>query len=176
MIFPVAKKLFRTSHWRQSKVLLCVLYYCVSLSLRKRHTVFVDSVEHSLSVWDSVKGSKKCFCFLLDPEKEGVWYRRYSCFSCSKCKQLEFLNCTNKSAGKWSFKKFEIQSSILFKLFDPIFGESQMIHWRGKSKDAKKMRAQKSKAIKKLIVAYLRSIEIWWISILCIIEEVWLSL
>ena len=35
-----------------------------------------------------------------------------------------------------------------------------MIHWRGKSKDAKKMRAQKSKAIKKLIVAYLRSIEI----------------
>ena len=44
--------------------------------------------------------------------------------------------------------------------FDTIFGESQMIHWRGKSKDAKKMRAQKSKAIKKLIVAYLRSIEI----------------
>ena len=66
----------------------------------------------------------------------------------------------NKSAGNWAFKKFEIQSSILFKLFDPIFGESQMIHWRGKSKDAKKMRAQKSKAIKKLIVAYLRSIEI----------------
>ena len=93
--FLCCKKLFRASHWRQSKVLLCVLYYCVSLSLRKRHTVFVDSVEHSLSVWDSVKGTKKCFCFLLDPEKEGVWYRRYSCFSCSKCKELEFLDCTN---------------------------------------------------------------------------------
>ena len=58
------------------------------------------------------------------------------------------MDCTNKSAGKWAFKKF-----------DTIFGESQMIHWKGKSKDAKKMRSQKSKAIKKLIiVAYLRSI------------------
>ena len=66
------------------------------------------------------------------------------------------MDCTNKSAGKWAFKKFEIQSSILFKLFDPIFGESQMIHWRGKSKDVKEMRFQKSKATKKLTVAYVR--------------------
>ena len=88
-----------------------------------------------------------------------MWYRRYSCFSCSKCKELEFLDCTNKSAGKWAFKKFEIQSSILFKLFDTILGESQMIHWKSES-NAKEMRSQKSKAIKKLIVAYLRSIEI----------------
>ena len=61
---------------------------------------------------------------------------------------------------KWSFKKFEIQSSILFKLFDPILGEAQMIQWKGKSKSASQMRSKKSKAIKKMIVSYLRSIEI----------------
>ena len=66
----------------------------------------------------------------------------------------------NKSAGNWAFKKFEIQSSILFKLFDPIFGKSQMIQWRDKSKDTKEMRSQKSKTIKKLIVAYFESFEI----------------
>ena len=98
---------------------------------------------------------KKCFCFLLDPEKDGVWYRRYSCFSCSKCKELEFLDCTNKSAGKWAFKKFEIQSSILFKLFDTIFGESQMTHWKCKSKYAKEMRFRKRKAIRSLLLLIL---------------------
>ena len=116
----------------------------------KRRTVYVDSVEHSLSIWDSVKGTKKCFCFLLDPKKEGVWYRRYSCFSCSECRQIEFLKCTNVYAGKWLFKKFEVQSSILFKLFDHNFGEERMVQWKGKSKDAK-MRSKKSKDIKKLI-------------------------
>ena len=155
VIFPVAKKLFRTSHWRQSKVLLCVLYYCVSLSLRKRHTVFVDSVEHSLSVWDSVKGTKKCFCFLLDPEKEGVWYRRYSCFSCSKCKELEFLDCTNKSAGKWAFKKFKIQSSILFKLFDPILGSLKWFIGKASQKMRKRCVLRKAKLLRSLLLLIL---------------------
>ena len=78
----------------------------------------------------------------------------------SECYQLEFLKCTNLYAGKWLFKKFEVQSCILFKLFDPNFGEDQMVQWRGRSKDAKAMRSKKSKDIKKLIVAYLRSIEL----------------
>ena len=90
------------------------------------------------------------FCFLLDPEKEGVWYRRYSCFSCSECRQIEFLKCTNVYAGKWLFKKFEVQSSILVKLFDHNVGEERMVQWKGKSKDAK-MSYKKSKDIKKLI-------------------------
>ena len=139
---------------------ISLLKIIVFLSLRKRRTVYVDSVEHSPSIWDSVKGTKNCFCFLQDPEKEGVWYRRYSCFSCSECRQIEFLKCTNLYAGKWLFKKFEIQSSILFKLFDHNFGEERMVQWKGKSKDAKKMRSKKSKHIKKLIVSYLRSIEL----------------
>ena len=63
---------------------ISLLKIIVFLSLRKRRTVYVDSVEHSPSIWDSVKGTKNCFCFLQDPEKEGVWYRRYSCFSCSE--------------------------------------------------------------------------------------------
>ena len=35
-----------------------------------------------------------------------------------------------------------------------------MIQWKGKAKSASQMRSKKSKAIKKMIVSYLRSIEI----------------
>ena len=62
---------------------------------------------------------------------------------------------TLKSAGKWAFKKFEIQSSILFKLFDTILGESQMTHWKCKSKYAKEMGFRKRKAIRSLLLLIL---------------------
>ena len=82
------------------------------------------------------------------------------------------LKCTNLYAGKWLFKKFEVQSSILFKLFDHNFGEDRIVQWKGKSKDAKKTRSKKSKHIKKLIVSYLRSIELWFDSVWCIMDLV----
>ena len=97
-----------TADWGYISLLKIIFF----LSLRKRRTVYVDSVEHSLSIWDSVKGTKKCFCFLLDPEKEGVWYRRYSCFSCSECRQMEFLKCTNVYAGKCFF--LSLRFSLVF--------------------------------------------------------------
>ena len=130
------------------------------MRLRRRHTILVESVKHSLSIWDSVKGTKRCFCFLLDPSEEGVWYRRYSCVSCPACLELDFLNCTNEYNGEWKFKKFEIQAAILYKLLDPAFGAAQMIQWNGKSKDAKATRKQKSQLIKRHIpvVSYLRCI------------------
>ena len=125
------------------------------MSLNKRHTVFVESVQHTLSIFDSVKGTKRCFCFLLDPEREGVWYRRYSCISCPKCKELDFLNCTNEYKGNWQFQPFYIQSSILYKLLDPYFGPKTMVQRSGNSKKSKAQRQKKSKDVKKLILAYL---------------------
>ena len=104
------------------------------------------------------KGTKRCFYFLLDPSEEGVWYRRYTCVSCPSCIELDFLNCTDKSKGEWKFKKSEIQPTILYKLFDPLFGVAQMAQWKGKSKDAQTQRKQKSQTIKKLIVSHLRCI------------------
>ena len=62
------------------------------------------------------------FCYLLDFGLEGVWYRRYTCVSRLRCLELDFLNCANEGAGVWNFKPFEIQSGILYKLFDPVFG------------------------------------------------------
>ena len=122
------------------------------------YTILVDSVKHSLSIWDSVKGTKRCFCYLLDPELEGVWYRRYTCVSCPRCLELDFLNCTNKDAGIWNFKPFEIQSGIFYKLLDPIFGQAQMTQWTEKSKEAKAKRKKKSQDVKRLIFSYLRCI------------------
>ena len=117
------------------------------------HTILIESVKHSLSIWDSVKGTKRCFCFLLDPSKEGVWYRRYTCVSCPSCLELDFLNCTDKSIGEWKFKNFEIQAAIIYELFDPVFGVAQMNQWEGKSSDAKAEWKKKSQTIKKLIVS-----------------------
>ena len=109
------------------------------------------------------KGQKNVFAFLSIQKSRvcGISDIPVAAFLVRDARSLNsWIAQTLKSAGKWAFKKFEIQSSILFKLFDPILGESQMIHWKGKSKDAKKIRSQKSKTIKTLMVAYLRSIEI----------------
>ena len=68
------------------------------------------------------------------------------------------MNCTNQGAGEWNFKPFEIQSGILYKLFNPVFGVAQMTQWFGKSKEAKAQRKKKSLKVKRLIVSYLRCI------------------
>ena len=99
-----------TADWGYISLLKIIVF----LILCKRRTVYVDSVEHSLSIWDSVKGTKKCFCFLLDPEKEGIWYLRYSCFSSSECRQIEFLKCTNVYAGKWLLYLKSLRFSLVF--------------------------------------------------------------
>ena len=117
------------------------------MRLRKRHTILVDSVKHSLSIWDSVKRTKRCFCYLLDPELEGVWYRRCTFVSCPRYLEFDFLNCANEGTGVWNFKPFEIQSEILYivyKLFDPVFGVAQMNPWFGKLKKGKNTAKEKS--------------------------------
>ena len=135
------------------------VYWAVNIMrIYKAHNHETFKEQISLSIWDSVKGTKRCFCYLLDPELEGVWYRRYTCVSCPRCLELDFLNCTNEGAGVWNFKPFEIQSGILYKLFDPVFGVAQMTQWFGKSKEAKAKRKKKSLEVKRLIVSYLRCI------------------
>ena len=107
--------------------------------------------------WIVSKRPKNAFTSSSIRKKE--YYLQYSCLSCSKCKKLEFLHCTNTSAGKCVFNKF----------VNPILGKLQMIHWKWKSKDEKEMRFQKSQIIKKLLVTYRWNVEIWLISMLPII-------
>ena len=82
------------------------------------------------------------------------------------------MNCTNQGAGEWNFKPFEIQSGILYKLFDLVFGVAQMTQCSGKSKEAKAQRKKKSLEVKRLIISYLRCIpDIRMILIVCASEE-----
>ena len=50
-----------------------------------------------------------------------------------------------------------------YKLFDPVFGEAQMVQWNGKSKETKALRKKKSLHIKRLIVSHLRCIILKWL-------------
>ena len=78
------------------------------------------------------------------------------------------MNYTNQGAGEWNFKPFEIQTAILYKLFDAVFGVAQMTQWSGKSKAAKAQRKKKSLEVKRLIISYLRCIpDIRMILIVC---------
>ena len=53
-------------------------------------------------------------------------FTKFTCVSCPRCLELDFLNCANERAGVWNFKPFEIQSGNLYKLFDPVFGVAQV--------------------------------------------------
>ena len=76
------------------------------------------------------------------------------------------IDCNNKDAGVWNFKPFEIQAGIIYKLFDPIFGQAQMTQWSGRSKEAKAQRKKKSLEVKRLIISYLRYIILEWFSLI----------
>ena len=102
------KRVRGTSHMQR--------YDALFMRLRNRHTILVDSVKHNLSIWNYVKGTKRFFCYLLDPQLEDLWYRRYTCVSCARCLELYFLNCTHEGSGEWKFKRFEIQSGILYSV------------------------------------------------------------
>ena len=60
--------------------------------------------------------------------------------------------------GNLSVLKFNREYCTVYKLFDSVFGEAQMVQWNGKSKETKALRKKKSLHIKRLIVSYLRCI------------------
>ena len=59
------------------------------------------SVVHNLSDYQSIKGVRSHYCYLIIPNSPFIWFRRYTCTTCNKCKALDFLNCVNKRCGKW---------------------------------------------------------------------------
>ena len=65
--------------------------------------------------------------------------------------------------------KFNQESfTLVYKLFDPVFGVAQMTQWFGKSKEAKAKRKKKSLEVKRLIVSYLRCIILELILFFCV--------
>ncbi len=106
------------------------------------------SVKHELTPWESLEGTKSNYCFLLVPGKDGVKYRRYVYLSCSNCRDLKFLQCTNAYCGPWKQGYFNINSKTLKSYLSVLFGPG------------KKQRQNASKLILKLITAYYRCIKV----------------
>ena len=95
-------------------------------------------------------GTKKTYAFLLLPGTGGVHYRRYLCLSCSYCRNLEFLKCTNIYCGEWQFFSFDLNFSCITRLITPYFGEKNQLF------RLKKERVAGSKQIMKLIAKYYK--------------------
>ena len=85
--------------------------------LDERITIVTPGVEHNLSRFDSIVNTKKSYCYLAIPGVNGIYYRRYLCMSCEKCKLLKFLECTNEYCGPWKFHAFNVNQKTLEKLF-----------------------------------------------------------
>ena len=84
-------------------------------------------VEHIHSRYESILRTKKSYAFLLVPRTGGVWYRRYICLSCTSCRQLDFVKCTNTYCGKWTFCSFDVNSHTMKKLLVPYFGVKKQV-------------------------------------------------
>ena len=128
----------------------------VFLSLRRRHTVLLTVLSTPLAFGIASKEPKNYFASSSIQKRRVCGIDDIAVFLVRNARSLNsWIVQTLKSAGMWAFKKFEIQSPILFKLFDTIFGESQMTHWKCKSKYAKEMRFRKRKAIRSLLLLIL---------------------
>ena len=77
--------------------------------LNSRKTIVTPSVEHVLSEYKSLKGMRENYCYLIQPNCPWVYFRRYTCTTCMKCKDLDFLHCVNPSRGRWKKTKIELK-------------------------------------------------------------------
>ena len=80
--------------------------------ISKRITIYTPGVVHELSKYVSIAGTTTNHQFYIIPAKpNGVYMRRYWCNGCPSCRQKDFLSCTNKSCGKWSFREFKLRKA-----------------------------------------------------------------
>ena len=74
----------------------------------RRITIESPSVKHVVSKWYSVPQTTTNFTYYLTRDRpNGVYYRRYYCYSCEECKSLRFLLWENEHCGKWKFHVFK---------------------------------------------------------------------
>ena len=92
------------------------------MQANERVTFVTEGVEHILSTYDSIKGTKKLLLF-TSSRKNGAYFRIHLCVSCTFCEKLEFLKCTNAYCGAWKFHYFDINQKHLKELFFMVFGQ-----------------------------------------------------
>ena len=77
--------------------------------LNSRKTIVTPSLEHVLSEYKSLKGMRGNYCYLIQPNCSWGYFHRYTCTTCMKCKDLDFLHCVNPSRGRWKKTKIELK-------------------------------------------------------------------
>ena len=85
-------------------------------NLNSRTTIVTEPVEHFLSPYESIKGVISHYCYYIIPNSPFIYFRRYTCVSCEKCKKLNFLECTNTRCGTWQKAKIIKKDTNLIKL------------------------------------------------------------
>ena len=71
--------------------------------LSERITLVTTSVVHKRSIWKSLDGTRRHYCYLFLPNKKGfVYQRRYPCCRCDFCKDQKFLQCPDEYCGQWT--------------------------------------------------------------------------
>ena len=109
--------------------------------LKKRTTIVTPPVEHTLSEYNSVPGSSVQYCYIIKPNRDDCWYRRYSCVSCAKCKALQFVKpgkpvCDNVYCGEFKPLRFKRKSQNALK--------KQRLQAQKKQKELKKKLKRKA--------------------------------
>ena len=84
---------------------------CMPSLLVKRISALIPVVHHSRWSIKTFAGAvtAKSFSFLIDSKYDGIIYRKYIWFTCSKCKENKFLKCTNTYYGKWGRQPFIVK-------------------------------------------------------------------
>ena len=54
-------------------------------------------------------GDKHFAYYITNERNDGVYYWRYNCHRCNKCKNLQFLQCNTEYCGTWKFHKFKLK-------------------------------------------------------------------
>ena len=77
--------------------------------LNERKTIVTPSVVHKLSEVKSIQGVRSHYCYVVQSDTDYIYFRRYTCTSCVKCKNLEFLKCIQSYSTRGTWKKALIQ-------------------------------------------------------------------
>ena len=86
-----------------------------SSNLRDRITLQVEPVEHKLSAYKSIAGTRSNYCYFIKPGQSHCYFRRYICRSCSNCKLMKTdpftgVQCfLEKTFGAWKIGHYKLK-------------------------------------------------------------------
>ena len=81
---------------------------------RARRTFYNEPVEHSLSAYKSIPGTRKNYCYMFKAGADHFYYRKYTCMTCENCRSFKTdpfsgsVKCSRERiAGPWKKGYFQ---------------------------------------------------------------------